>query len=84
MAFDQQGRQGDQTMSQGRTSVYGTRQTERPQGASQYQGASQHTQQYQPYQAYGQAQAQQDADEPQKKGEFSGSAVIASALAAVT
>lgn len=87
MAFDQQGRQGDQTMSQGRTSVYGTRQTERPQGASQYQGASQHSQQYQPYQAYGQAQAQQDADEPQKKGvlsEFSGSAVIASALAAVT
>jgi len=46
----------------------------------------------QPYRPYGQAQAQpgqasQDADEPQKKGvlsEFSGSAVIASALAAVT
>lgn len=92
MAFDQQGRQGDQTMSQGRTSVFGTRQVEQPQGASQYQGAGQHTQQYQPYRPYGQAQAQpgqasQDADEPQKKGvlsEFSGSAVIASALAAVT
>ena len=92
MAFDQQGRQGDQTMSQGRTSVYGTRQVEQPQGASQYQGAGQHTQQYQPYRPYGQAQAQpgqasQGADEPQKKGvlsEFSGSAVIASALAAVT
>ena len=86
MAFDQQGRQGDQTMSQGRTSVFGTRQAERPQGASQY------TQQYQPYRPYGQVQAQpgearQDVDEPQKKGvlsEFSGSAVIASALAAVT
>lgn len=92
MAFDQQGRQGDQTMSQGRTSVFGTRQVEQPQGASQYQGAGQHTQQYQPYRPYGQAQAQpgqasQDANEPQKKGvlsEFSGSAVIASALAAVT
>ena len=92
MAFDQQGRQGDQTMSQGRTSVFGTRQVEQPQGASQYQGAGQHTQQYQPYRPYGQAQAQpgqasQGADEPQKKGvlsEFSGSAVIASALAAVT
>lgn len=92
MAFDQQGRQGDQTMSQGRTSVFGTRQTERPQGASQYQRASQYTQQYQPYRPYGQVQAQpgearQDVDEPQKKGvlsEFSGSAVIASALAAVT
>jgi hypothetical protein len=92
VAFDQQGRQGDQTMSQGRTSVFGTRQVEQPQGASQYQGAGQHTQQYQPYRPYGQAQAQpgqasQDADEPQKKGvlsEFSGSAVIASALAAVT
>ena len=92
MAFDQQGRQGDQTMSQGRTSVFGTRQVEQPQGASQYQGAGQHTQQYQPYRPYGQAQAQpgearQDVDEPQKKGvlsEFSGSAVIASALAAVT
>ena len=92
MAFDQQGRQGDQTMSQGRTSVFGTRQAERPQGASQYQRASQYTQQYQPYRPYGQAQAQpgqasQGADEPQKKGvlsEFSGSAVIASALAAVT
>ena len=89
MAFDQQGRQGDQTMSQGRTSVFGTRQAERPQGASQYQRASQYTQQYRPY---GQVQAQpgearQDVDEPQKKGvlsEFSGSAVIASALAAVT
>lgn len=92
MAFDQQGRQGDQTMSQGRTSVFGTRQAERPQGASQYQRASQYTQQYQPYRPYGQVQAQpgearQDVDEPQKKGvlsEFSGSAVIASALAAVT
>lgn len=92
MAFDQQGRQGDQTMSQGRTSVFGTRQVEQPQGASQYQRASQHTQQYQPYRPYGQVQAQpgearQDVDEPQKKGvlsEFSGSAVIASALAAVT
>lgn len=92
MAFDQQGRQGDQTMSQGRTSVFGTRQAERPQGASQYQRASQYTQQYQPYRPYGQVQAQpgearQDANEPQKKGvlsEFSGSAVIASALAAVT
>jgi len=92
VAFDQQGRQGDQTMSQGRTSVFGTRQVEQPQGASQYQGAGQHTQQYQPYRPYGQAQAQpgqasQGADEPQKKGvlsEFSGSAVIASALAAVT
>ena len=92
MAFDQQGRQGDQTMSQGRTSVFGTRQTERPQGASQYQRASQYTQQYQPYRPYGQVQAQpgearQDVDEPQTKGvlsEFSGSAVIASALAAVT
>ena len=79
-------------MSQGRTSVFGTRQTERPQGASQYQRASQYTQQYQPYRPYGQVQAQpgearQDVDEPQKKGvlsEFSGSAVIASALAAVT
>lgn len=92
MAFDQQGRQGDQTMSRGRTSVFGTRQAERPQGASQYQRASQYTQQYQPYRPYGQVQAQpgearQDVDEPQKKGvlsEFSGSAVIASALAAVT
>jgi len=92
VAFDQQGRQGDQTMSQGRTSVFGTRQAERPQGASQYQRASQYTQQYQPYRPYGQVQAQpgearQDVDEPQKKGvlsEFSGSAVIASALAAVT
>ena len=86
MAFDQQGRQGDQTMSQGRTSVYGTRQ------AGQSQGASQYTRQYQTHQPYGRVQAQpgqasQDADEPQKRGvlsEFSGSAVIASALAAVT
>lgn len=86
MAFDQQGRQGDQTVSQGRTSVYGTRQ------AGQSQGASQYTRQYQTHQPYGRVQAQsgqasQDADEPQKKGvlsEFSGSAVIASALAAVT
>lgn len=86
MAFDQQGRQGDQTVSQGRTSVYGTRQ------AGQSQGASQYTRQYQTHQPYGRVQAQsgqasQDADEPQKRGvlsEFSGSAVIASALAAVT
>ncbi|SDR66709.1 hypothetical protein [Parafannyhessea umbonata] len=86
MAFDQQGRQGDQTVSQGRTSVYGTRQTGQSQGASQY------TRQYQTHQPYGRVQAQsgqasQDADEPQKRGvlsEFSGSAVIASALAAVT
>lgn len=85
MAFDQQGRQVDQTMSQGRTSVYGTQRYQQPQGATQGQG----TQRYQPY---GQGQAQQgqtqpDAGEPQKKGvlsEFSGSAVIASALAAVT
>ena len=86
MAFDQQGRQGDQTVSQGRTSVYGTRQ------AGQSKGASQYTRQYQTHQPYGRVQAQsgqasQDADEPQKRGvlsEFSGSAVIASALAAVT
>lgn len=86
MAFDQQGRQGDQTVSQGRTSVYGTRQ------AGQSQGASQYTRQYQTHQPYGRVQAQsgqasQDANEPQKRGvlsEFSGSAVIASALAAVT
>lgn len=85
MAFDQQGRQVDQTMSQGRTSVYGTQRYQQPQGATQGQG----TQRYQPY-GQGQAQqgqAQPDAGEPQKKGvlsEFSGSAVIASALAAVT
>lgn len=80
MAFDQQGRQVDQTMSQGRTSVYGTQRYQQPQGATQGQG----TRRYQPY---GQGQAQPDAGEPQKKGvlsEFSGSAVIASALAAVT
>lgn len=85
MAFDQQGRQVDQTMSQGRTSVYGTQRYQQPQGATQGQG----TRRYQPY-GQGQAQqgqAQPDAGEPQKKGvlsEFSGSAVIASALAAVT
>lgn len=85
MAFDQQGRQVDQTMSQGRTSVYGTQRYQQPQGATQGQS----TQRYQPY-GQGQAQqgqAQPDAGEPQKKGvlsEFSGSAVIASALAAVT
>ncbi|NMF25224.1 hypothetical protein HF885_02025 [Olsenella umbonata] len=85
MAFDQQGRQVDQTMSQGRTSVFGTQRYQQPQGVTQGQG----TQRYQPY-GQGQAQqgqAQPDAGEPQKKGvlsEFSGSAVIASALAAVT
>ncbi|WP_373579004.1 hypothetical protein [Parafannyhessea umbonata] len=85
MAFDQQGRQVDRTMSQGRTSVYGTQRYQQPQGATQGQGTQRH-------QPYGQGQAQQgqaqpDAGEPQKKGvlsEFSGSAVIASALAAVT
>lgn len=91
MAFDQQGRQGDQTVSQGRTSVYGTRQAGQSQGASQYT-RQYYTRQYQTHQPYGRVQAQsgqasQDADEPQKRGvlsEFSGSAVIASALAAVT